>query len=113
MENSIIPLEEVLNKVENYSKTSYHLAKLKSLKATALVASTLISNLCIAILVMMGFGILAIALGLWLGELLGKNYYGFFIMATLFLLLALLISLFFSRKIKLSISKFLIKYLLA
>ncbi len=112
MENKIIPIEEVLIKVENYSKTSYHLAKLKSLKATTSVASTLILNLCIAIPVMMGLGILAIAIGLWLGELLGKYYYGFFIMAIVFLLIAFMVAFFLSKKIKTSISNFLIKYLL-
>ncbi len=74
-------LEPLLESAEAYSKTSFELLKLKSLDKTAAVTSTLISRLLLVIVLSFFALTLSIAVALWLGELLGKSYYGFLVVA--------------------------------
>jgi hypothetical protein len=80
IENLIEPL---LERAENYSKTSIELLKLISLDKTAEAASTLISRSLLVIVISLFAITLDIAVGFWLGDWLGKNYYGFLIVASL------------------------------
>jgi hypothetical protein len=74
-------MEPLLQKAEEYGKTSLELLKLKALDKSASVSSSFISRLFFVIAITFFFIILNIALALWLGDILGKNYYGFFIVA--------------------------------
>jgi len=83
MEQTENVLESLLEKVSDYGHTSLELAKLKTLDTTASVVSSL-AFYTIALAILLVFMItLNIGLGLWVGELLGKFYLGFFIV-TLF-----------------------------
>jgi len=64
------------------------------------VASNLVSWLIVLIFAVLFFLILNIGVALWLGELLGKSYYGFFIVAGFYALLALIFSIFRKQLIK-------------
>ncbi len=84
-------IEPLLERVEEYSKTSLELLKLKCLDKTADVTSTLISHL-LSIMVFSLFALtLNIAIALWLGDLLGKNYYGFLIVASFYGLIGIIL----------------------
>ena len=74
-------IEPLLEKVETYSKTSLELLKLKALAKTADVSSTLISRSLFILFVSFFAFTINIALALWIGDMLGKNYYGFLIVA--------------------------------
>jgi Zn-dependent protease with chaperone function len=113
MEYTTIPLEEVRLKIENYSKTSYELAKLKSLKATAIVASTFIVYAILFLTISISLSVFFIGIAFWLGEILGKNYYGFYIVAAFFLVIFLFILVFLRKKIKESVVKYIFKLILA
>lgn len=81
MENQTTFVEPLFERAEEYGKTSYELFKLKTVDKTAGIASTFISR-SVAILVLSMFIIIAsIGIALWLGDLLGKSYYGFFFVA--------------------------------
>lgn len=70
--------EPLAESVQNYGKTSFELLKLKAVDKTADVTSTLISRV-VAISVLLLFVVfISIAASLWIGEQLGKMYYGFF-----------------------------------
>ena len=77
-------LEPLLERAEQYSKTSFELLKLKSLDKTAAVASVLLSRLLLVITLSLCLLTLTIAFALWAGELFGKNYYGFLLIALLY-----------------------------
>ena len=77
-------LEPLLERVEEYGKTSFELLKLKSLDKTAAVTSTLISRSLLVIVVLFSVLSLNIAAALWLGEILGKSYYGFLAVAAFY-----------------------------
>ena|SRR5215212_30007 len=76
-------VETLIEKIKSYIETSVDLLKLKAIDKSSTVASVIIDYL-IAFLVFGIFVILLnIGLALLIGELLGKAYYGFFIMAVL------------------------------
>ncbi len=75
------PLESLLEKGEEYGKTSFELLKLKALDKTAELTSSLILNGTFLIIISVFFIMGTIGLALWLGSLLGKPWYGFFAVA--------------------------------
>jgi phosphoglycerol transferase MdoB-like AlkP superfamily enzyme len=93
-------IESLIEKGEQYGKTTLELLKLKTLDKSADVASNLVSWLIVLIFAVLFFLILNIGVALWLGELLGKSYYGFFIVAGFYALLALIFSIFRKQLIK-------------
>lgn len=74
-------MEPLLEKVEIYGKTSFELIKLKALGKTASIASILVSRVIIICILFLAVISLSTGASLWLGELLGKWYYGFFCIA--------------------------------
>lgn len=93
-------IESLIEKGEQYGKTTLELLKLKTLDKSADVASNLVSWLIVIIFVVLFFLILNIGVALWLGELLGKSYYGFFVVSGIYALLALIFSIFRKQLIK-------------
>jgi hypothetical protein len=91
MEVTTNSIETLFESVEAYGKTTYELSKLKALDATTTVASSLISRLIIMILATLFVFVLSTGMALMIGEMMGKTYYGFFIVAA-FYLLALVIA---------------------
>lgn len=91
METKASMFEPLLEKAEQYGKTNLELLKLKSLDKTADVTSTLISRSIQAIILSLFALTLNIGLAFWIGELLGKNYYGFFVVAAFYALVAIIL----------------------
>jgi hypothetical protein len=79
-------IEPLFDKTEAYAKTSFELLKLKALDKTADVTSTLISRSLFVIVISFFAFTLNIAIALWIGDLLGKNYYGFLIVSAFYAL---------------------------
>lgn len=103
-------IDPLLEKAEAYGKTSFELVKMKALAKTADVTSTLISRLIFILLISFFAFTINIALALWIGDLLGKNYYGFLIVAG-FYALASVILLIVHPSIKSRINDTIIKQL--
>lgn len=82
METSLV--EPLIERAEQFGKTTFELIKLKSLNKLADVTSSLISRLLLTVVLSVFTITLSIAIALWLGALLGKNYYGFFIVASFY-----------------------------
>lgn len=84
METKAGLFEPLLERAEHYSKTTLELVKLKALDKTADVLSAIASRILGGV-VLAGFVvILSIAAALWLGEVTGKNYFGFLIVAAFY-----------------------------
>ena len=94
MEDQENLIESLIEKGEQYGKTTIELLKLKTLDKSADVASTLISWAIVIVFTVLFFLILNIGIALWIGELLGKSYYGFFAVAGFYALLALIFGIF-------------------
>lgn len=101
-------LESLIDSTQAYSKTSLELAKLKGVNATAKVISMLVARLCLMIAIILFLTIASIGTALWLNEVLGKPYYGFFIVSGFYLLIVLLFYFFLPQWIKKPFSKLII-----
>lgn len=93
-------IESLIEKGEQYGKTTLELIKLKTVDKSADVVSTLVSWVIVIVLTVLFFLIFNIGLALWIGELLGKSYYGFFAVAGFYALLALIFGIYREQFIK-------------
>jgi membrane-associated HD superfamily phosphohydrolase len=84
MEIAASIIEPLLERAGAYGKTSIELARLKSMDKLADISSTMFSRLLQVLMVSFFIFGLNIAIALWLGEMLGKNYYGFLIIASFY-----------------------------
>ncbi len=84
-------IDPLLEKAEAYGKTSFELVKMKALAKTADVTSTLISRSIFILLISFFAFTINIAVALWIGDLLGKNYYGFLIVAGFYALASVIL----------------------
>ncbi len=90
-------IESLFEHVKAYGKTNVDLVKLKAADKSAEIISTLVAGLIFAIIIVIFFAILSIGIALYLGELLGKPYYGFLVLAGFYLIIGLI---FYSMKEK-------------
>lgn len=110
--NSPTHIEVLFEKAENYGKTTIELAKLNVIDKSAEVVSSLATQLVLAIMVAMFVLTLNVGIALWLGELLGKSYYGFFVVAGFHSFIAILLYVFRDQWIKEPISDTIISKML-
>jgi hypothetical protein len=97
-------IEALLEKAENYTRTSIELAKLQAIDKGADIVSSAVAGIAIAVVVGTSLMLLNIGVAFWVGEQLGATYYGFFAVAGFYLIVALLLFSFRNQWIKLPIS---------
>lgn len=91
MESKTIACDSLLVKIENYGKTNIELLKLRSIYKFSNIASSIINKLIIGGIAILAFLCLTIGLSFWIGELLGKVYFGFFAVAGAYLFICLIL----------------------
>ena len=96
--------ETLIEQVGDYSKTTLELTKLKTLNTSSHVITSLISRLSVIIMISLFALILNIGIAFYIGEILGKSYYGFFIVSAFYLVAALILHFFLAKWIKKPIS---------
>lgn len=84
METNAESIDRLLLRAEEFSRTNLELLKLKSIGKTADVGSTLFSRFLLILAICLFSLTISIAISFWLGELLGKVFYGFFIVAFIY-----------------------------
>jgi hypothetical protein len=109
METPVTLIESLFERVEVLSKTTYELSKLKLLQTTINVVNTLVPRLSVIIMISLFALVLNIGIALFLGELLGKSYYGFFIVAGFYLVAGIILHFFLHKWIQKPISELIIK----
>lgn len=102
-------IESLFERVEAYGKTTYELSKLKLLKTTIIVVPSLVSRLVVILIITLFTLVLNIGIALYFGELFGKLYYGFFIVAAFYLVAAIVLHFFLHHWIKKPIGNLIIK----
>ena len=108
METPKNAIELLYEKAEEYGKTTFELAKLRSLETTNLIVTSLIARLSVAIMICLFALVLSIGVALWLGDLLGKSYYGFFIVAFFYLIIGIIFHTFLLKWIQKPIGQLII-----
>jgi len=109
MEDKATPIESLFERAEAYGKTSLNLLKLKTIDKTSELIALVISWFIIIIVVALFFIVLTIGIALWLGEVLGKSYYGFFIVSGIYAILGIVFVLWGRKPILNSIVSKMIK----
>ena len=112
MEEKTNLLGSLLDIATDYGETSIELVRLKVLDKTTDIVSSLVP-LSIVIVFFLSF-LLFVNLGIafWLGEILGKIFYGFLVVAGFYIIVAIFIRIFLYNWIKKLVGDYMVKRLL-
>ena len=103
--------EPVLEKAEQYSKNKFELLKLKTVDKAADIGSTIFVRLIfITVFLLFAFAV-NVGAALWIGDLLGKAYYGFFVISGFYAFVGIILLL-LNQGMKSGIQNSIIKQLL-
>lgn len=109
MEDNAKSLELLLEKAVEFGKTTFELEKLKALDKSTAVASSLIPHSFVILLIASFLLFLNLGIALWLSEILGRIFYGFFIVGAFYVVASLIIRFFMLKWLKKIIRNYLIK----
>jgi len=109
MEDNTNLLDSLLERATEYSKTSFELVKLKALDKTSDVVSSFIPHFVVFVLIASFMLFLNLGLALWLGEILGEIFYGFFVVAGFYVITGIVIHFFMHKWFKRLIADYFIK----
>ena len=112
MESSTRIVESLFEKAVDYGAISYRLAKLKTLSKTSNVFSSMFVHLIVLIFALSFLLFLCLGLAIWIGEVLGNNFQGFFLVGTFFGLTALFTHFFLHKRIKKMFANYFIEQIL-
>jgi fatty acid desaturase len=112
MEDNAKLIESLLERTVEYGKSSYELVKLKTLDKTSDVVSSFIPHSVVLIIIASFMLFLNLGLAFWLGEVLGKIYWGFFAVAGFYLFTGTIIHFFMHKWLKKLIGNYFIKQVL-
>jgi uncharacterized membrane protein YqjE len=112
MENQPNTLGSLFKNAGDFVETRMDLLKLQAIDKASEAASSLVSGIAIMFLAVFALIILNIGLAIWIGDLLGRVYLGFFVLAAFYILLAILIHIFKETWIKGPVSTMIIKKML-
>jgi hypothetical protein len=91
MESKAFLIEPLLERVEEYGKTSFELLKLKSVDKSADIASSFLSRVLLTVIIVLFAITLNTGVALLLGDWLGKAYYGFLLVASFYCLVGIIL----------------------
>jgi fatty acid desaturase len=112
MEDNKKLIESLLEKVTDYSITTLELAKLKALEKTSDVVSSMLPRVFICALIATFLLFISVGFAVWLGEILGKICFGFFLVGAFYGLAGIIIHFFMHDWLKKMVRNNFIKQLL-
>jgi hypothetical protein len=112
MESQTNSVEALFEKTGDYLETRMELLKLQTINTTSDITSSIVSRLVLVLIVSLIVLILNTGIAIWIGDMLGKMYYGFFIVAGFYIVVACFLFIFRHKWIKRPVSDMLIKKML-
>jgi fatty acid desaturase len=112
MEDKTKIFESLLERATDYGKASYELVKLKAVDKTSDVVSSFIPHSVVFIMIASFIFFLNLGIAFWLGDLLGKIFYGFFVVAAFYVIIGIIIHFFMHKWLKRLLSDYFIKHVL-
>ena len=112
MEDKTSFIEPLIERAEAYGKTSIELIKLKAINKTTDFISTGVSRSIVVFVFSMFLILTNFGIAIWLGDLLGKLYYGFFCVAGFYAIIGSVLYFLLFNWVKKLISNSLISHLL-
>jgi hypothetical protein len=102
-------VEGFYERSEAYVRTTFELTKLKGVETAAKVVTTLIVKMSVVTVFLICLFMLSIGAAFWLGEVLGKLYYGFFIIAGFYLIAGIILAFSLQKWIKRPVENIIIR----
>ncbi len=112
MDNNPGMIELLIERAKEYGKTKFELYRLKAIEKIADTVSSVVSKLVPITIFILFFLILTIGVALWIGDLMGKAYLGFFVVALFYALAGFLLFYFRDSWIKSPVKNSLINKML-
>ncbi|MEO6733810.1 MAG: phage holin family protein [Ferruginibacter sp.] len=112
MERQPHSIGSLFDNAGEYLETRLDLLKLQAVSKSSDVTSSIVSRVAILLVLIFTIFLLNMGLAYWIGEVLGKVYLGFFIVAGFYGLLALLLHIFRDAWLKEPVSTMIIKKML-
>ena len=109
MESNSNIIESLLERATEYGKTSFELAKLKALDKTSDVVSSFLPHAIALVLIATFILFLSLGLSFWLGEMLGKIYLGFYVVAAFYGIIGIILYFFMHKWLKKIVGNYIIK----
>ena len=103
----------LLQKTEDYGETSLELLRLQIIDKAADTVSSMVVKILVFLIIILIVFMLSIGASLWLGELLGKPYFGFFTIAFVYVILGLTLNYYQTRLIKTPVNNAIISKILS
>lgn len=100
MEDNMKSIESLLERTAEYGKTSYEIVKLKLMDKISDSLSSLVPLFVIFILLASFLLFVNVGAALWIGEICGKIYYGFFAVAAFYGFIILVFHFFMNKWLK-------------
>lgn len=110
MEDKVNMIETLLERVTELVKTSLELYKLKTVEKTAEVISSVVPRAIVYTLFSTFMLFLNLGIAFWLGKLIGNTFYGFFVVAAFYAVIAAFVHLFMHKWLKRIVNEFMIKH---
>ena len=112
MDNQANFLEPLIEKAKVYGKTSMELYMLKAIDKTSEISSTIISRLFTFLILTLFVVMASFGIAYWLGDVLGRVYYGFLCVGGFYFVLGVIMYFFLHNWMKESTSNSIIKQML-
>ncbi len=96
----------------DYGKTTFELEKHKAVGKISEIVSTVVPHTFVLTLFSSFLLFLNLGLALWVGEILGKAFYGFFIVAAFYIIVGIGVHFFLHKSMKKAIRNYVINQLL-
>jgi hypothetical protein len=112
MESNAEMIQSLLEKTVDYGKTSFQLVKLKTLSKTSDITSTYLTRLVVLIFASSFMLFMSLGLAIWIGEILGKSFYGFFVVGGFYGLIGIFIQFFLHKWLKKTLNDYIIEQVL-
>ncbi len=111
MEEQTKKIESLISNTTEFAKTSFELVKIKAIEKAVDVISSVVPSAIAFSLIASFLLFVNLGLSLWLGEILGKTFYGFLIVGGFYGVSAIVVYLVFFEAIKRFVGNYLVKQL--
>ena len=113
MEENINLIESLFERIAEYSKTSYELVKLNVVDKTSDGISALMAHAIVKVIAACFLLFVNLGIAFWVGDILGKIYYGFFAVAGFYGFIAFILHFFMRKWMKRVFYDYLIRKMLS
>lgn len=94
MKDKVIIVETLVEKIEEYTKTSIELYKLKAIDKGTDIFTSIASRTVVLVIITLFFLLATLGLCYYLGDVLGKTHYGFFAVAGIYFIIGAVLFVF-------------------